>query len=302
MFPRYEEHADAPDLDRIFHSRRLLNRQSESYSALLPPLDEPKDFSVGGITGYLEAAGYSSPSHQEQSFSKHQKHTGPGRFPYSGAETLPCHLPRRGLNTTLNQTEGPSTLFARYVKPKVEDEPAAGASFTKYVEDVGEFGHGPGFTTFVKESGNALERSQLHAEVEQYKSQTNQPSLDARSDPHSTINRPSSRPSKFDPSIYTDPFCKFLTENPTVFHFVDAIGKELASKGFKELSERDTWKLERGAKYYVKRNGSALIGFVVGENYEPGNGVAMSACHVDSIATKRESFIVCRDHKILTLL
>jgi aminopeptidase I len=78
-----------------------------------------------------------------------------------------------------------------------------------------------------------------------------------------------------------------------VFHFVDAIAKQLASKGFKKLSERDTWKLERGGKYYVKRNGSALIGFVVGENYEPGNGVAMSACHVDSIATKRESFEVC---------
>jgi hypothetical protein len=89
-----------------------------------------------------------------------------------------------------------------------------------------------------------------------------------------------------DPASYTKPFTKFISENPTVFHAVDAIAEQLKDNGFKKLSERDTWKLEKGGKYYVERNGSSLVGFVVGEDYEPGNGVAMVAGHVDAVTVK----------------
>jgi len=85
---------------------------------------------------------------------------------------------------------------------------------------------------------------------------------------------------------YAKPFCDFLTNNPTVFHAVDAIAEQLESEGFSKLSERDIWKLKKGGKYYVERNGSSMIAFVVGDKYEAGNGAAILAGHVDALTTK----------------
>lgn len=85
---------------------------------------------------------------------------------------------------------------------------------------------------------------------------------------------------------YTKPFCDFLTNNPTVFHAVDAIKTQLNDAGFSELSERDSWDLEAGGSYYVDRNGSSLIAFTVGGNYQPGNGAAILAGHVDALTAK----------------
>ncbi|TKA78733.1 hypothetical protein B0A55_04529, partial [Friedmanniomyces simplex] len=85
---------------------------------------------------------------------------------------------------------------------------------------------------------------------------------------------------------YTEPFCKFLTDNPTVFHAVDAVKQQLKDAGFTELSERDSWDLKAGGSYFVERNGSALIAFTVGGKYESGNGAAILAGHVDALTAK----------------
>lgn len=87
-------------------------------------------------------------------------------------------------------------------------------------------------------------------------------------------------------SDYTKPFLHFISSNPTVFHAVDTIAKQLEAHGFKKLSERDAWDLRKGGKYYVERNGSAMIAFVVGEQYKPGNGCAILAGHVDALTAK----------------
>lgn len=86
--------------------------------------------------------------------------------------------------------------------------------------------------------------------------------------------------------IYTKPFTDFLTENPTVFHAVDSLAKQLTKAGYTKLSERDSWDIKKGGKYYVERNGSSLIAFVVGEKYEAGNGAAILAGHVDALTAK----------------
>ncbi|KAG0646531.1 Leucine aminopeptidase IV [Hyphodiscus hymeniophilus] len=90
------------------------------------------------------------------------------------------------------------------------------------------------------------------------------------------------------PEAYTQPFCDFLTENPTVWHTVKYFEEKLDGAGFHKLSERHTWTstLEKGGKYYVSRNGSALIAFTVGAKYEVGNGVAMIAGHVDALTAR----------------
>jgi len=105
------------------------------------------------------------------------------------------------------------------------------------------------------------------------------------------------------PEAYTQPFCDFLTDNPTVWHAVDYFEKKLEKAGFKkvgssiafsdpaknlQLSERKAWndELEKGGKYYVSRNGSSLIAFTVGGGYKSGNGVAMIAGHVDALTAR----------------
>ncbi|KAL8826723.1 MAG: hypothetical protein Q9170_007298 [Blastenia crenularia] len=87
---------------------------------------------------------------------------------------------------------------------------------------------------------------------------------------------------------YTTPFLNFITENPTVFHAVEALSKRLQSHGFTKLSARDSWsgKVKKSGKYFVERNGSSIIAFAVGKDYKAGNGAAVIAGHVDAITTK----------------
>lgn len=88
------------------------------------------------------------------------------------------------------------------------------------------------------------------------------------------------------PEIYTKPFTDFMTANPTVFHTVSAVAEDLEKNGYKKLTERDSWDLKKGGKYYVARNGSSLIAFAIGEGYEAGNGAAIVAGHIDALTAK----------------
>lgn len=94
------------------------------------------------------------------------------------------------------------------------------------------------------------------------------------------------RREKEGPEKYTKPFTDFMTANPTVFHAVDAVAKDLEKDGYKKLSERDTWELKAGGKYYVDRNGTSLIAFAIGDKYEAGNGAAIVAGHIDALTAK----------------
>ena len=87
---------------------------------------------------------------------------------------------------------------------------------------------------------------------------------------------------------YTQPFLDFITENPTVFHAVDTVARRLESHGFTKLLSREQWKnkIKKGGKYFVERNGSSIIAFAVGRNYERGNGAAVIAAHIDALTTK----------------
>lgn len=116
-------------------------------------------------------------------------------------------------------------------------------------------------------------------------------SVQPSNEPAGTLSAPPSQPATGtvpikDPVDFAQPFCDFLTRNPTVFHAVDAVASDLKKAGYSKLSERDTWSLQKGGKYYLERNGSSLIAFVVGKDYQPGNGVAMIAGHVDALTAK----------------
>ncbi len=85
---------------------------------------------------------------------------------------------------------------------------------------------------------------------------------------------------------FSDPFCDFLTNNPTVFHAVASQKNDLHEMGWAKLDERDAWDIKPSGRYYVERNGSALIAFVVGADYKPGNGCAILAGHADALTAK----------------
>ncbi|KAL9612721.1 MAG: hypothetical protein Q9167_002712 [Letrouitia subvulpina] len=99
---------------------------------------------------------------------------------------------------------------------------------------------------------------------------------------------PQPQPSTVDVESYTSPFLDFITNNPTVFHAVDYVASRLKQHGFQKLSEREPWtgKLSREGKYFVERNGSSLIAFTVGSAYEPGNGAAIIASHIDALTVR----------------
>ncbi|CAN9203130.1 unnamed protein product [Alternaria alternata] len=92
--------------------------------------------------------------------------------------------------------------------------------------------------------------------------------------------------SKEDPARYTKPFTDYMTRNPTIFHAVDAVAQDLEKDGYKKLSERDSWELKAGGKYYVERNGSSLIAFAIGDKYASGNGASILAGHIDALTAK----------------
>ena len=62
---------------------------------------------------------------------------------------------------------------------------------------------------------------------------------------------------------YTEGLFRFIEKSPTPFHVIDNMKQELAEQGYKQLLEREEWKLEHGGKYYVIRNGSAMVAFRV---------------------------------------
>lgn len=87
---------------------------------------------------------------------------------------------------------------------------------------------------------------------------------------------------------FAAPFIDFISSNPTVFHAVDWVRQSVEDAGFVRLSEREAWsgKLERSGKYFVERNGSSIIAFTIGKDYEPGNGASVIATHIDALATR----------------
>jgi len=56
---------------------------------------------------------------------------------------------------------------------------------------------------------------------------------------------------------------------------VATASKQLQAEGFVELKEGERWAeegmLQKGGKYYYSREGSTLVAFTVGGEFEPGN-------------------------------
>ncbi len=72
----------------------------------------------------------------------------------------------------------------------------------------------------------------------------------------------------------------FIAKSPSTFHAVRGIKAALLYAGFTEIREEDTWQIEKGGKYVVTRNGSALMSFTVPK--EGAEAFHITASHCDS--------------------
>ena len=72
----------------------------------------------------------------------------------------------------------------------------------------------------------------------------------------------------------------FIAKSPSTFHAVRGIKAALLYAGFTEIREEDTWQIEKGGKYVVTRNGSALMAFTVPQ--ESAEAFHITASHCDS--------------------
>ena len=76
----------------------------------------------------------------------------------------------------------------------------------------------------------------------------------------------------------------FLAGSPSCFHAVANMRDELLKNGFTELQENQKWQLRPGGKYFVTRNGSALIAFTIPD--EDFTAFRIIASHSDSPSFK----------------
>ncbi len=77
-----------------------------------------------------------------------------------------------------------------------------------------------------------------------------------------------------------DKLFAFIENSPSPFHAVKSCEEILVEQGFSKLKENAEWKLEPLGKYYVKRNQSSIIAFVLPE--KEFKGFHIVAAHSDS--------------------
>lgn len=73
----------------------------------------------------------------------------------------------------------------------------------------------------------------------------------------------------------------FLEKAVSPYHAVEACKEVLESAGFEEVHLKNKWQIKQGGKYFMCHFGSTLIAFTVGEDYQPGDGFRIAACHTD---------------------
>ena len=79
----------------------------------------------------------------------------------------------------------------------------------------------------------------------------------------------------------------YIDQSVSCYHAVETAAEKLKEAGFEEISEKASWKLEKGGAYYVKRGESSLIAFRLPKQDPTGYHVV--ATHSDSPSFKLKS-------------
>ncbi len=84
-------------------------------------------------------------------------------------------------------------------------------------------------------------------------------------------------PKKFNQDLF-----RFIDQSPSPFHGVRYMENQLKAAGFLRLEEKDAWNLETNGRYYLTRNGSSVIAFIMGNKQPWESGIKMVGAHTDS--------------------
>ncbi len=74
----------------------------------------------------------------------------------------------------------------------------------------------------------------------------------------------------------------FIYNSPTSFNAVNTSKEILNKNGFEELRLNEKWKLRVGGKYYITKNSSALVSFVINSDNIKKEGFRIISSHSDS--------------------
>ena len=74
----------------------------------------------------------------------------------------------------------------------------------------------------------------------------------------------------------------FINSSPTAYHAAKTVEDYYKSEGYTELFEKDKWNIQKGGKYYISKNQSAIIAFEVGEGNIEEEGFRLIGAHTDS--------------------
>lgn len=74
----------------------------------------------------------------------------------------------------------------------------------------------------------------------------------------------------------------YIYDSPTAFHAVAKAKEDLFKEGFIQIREEEKWNLEKGGKYFVTKNDSALTAFVIGKGEIEKTGFKIIGAHTDS--------------------
>ncbi len=83
-------------------------------------------------------------------------------------------------------------------------------------------------------------------------------------------------------NITAEELISFIHNSPSNYHVVSNISETLVNNNFKELKLTDKWIIEKGQKYYITKNGSAIFAFITGKEDLPSNGIKIISAHSDS--------------------
>ena len=93
----------------------------------------------------------------------------------------------------------------------------------------------------------------------------------------------------------------FLGASPSPFHAVAEAASRLEAAGFDRLDEAADWRLRAHGRYFITRNDSALVAFVVGGEAPAAAGLRLIGAHTDSPALKLKPEPLIERHGYLQL-
>ena len=84
----------------------------------------------------------------------------------------------------------------------------------------------------------------------------------------------------------------FIQKSPSCYHAVENLAQTLCDTGFLELSEGAPWRLQRGGRYFIRRNLSSLLAFKIPEGEIRGFQIAASYSDSPTFKIKENMDIV----------